>query len=125
VLCDRGTVDGGAYWFGPGDLWSAVGTTLAEQLARYDPVIHLRTPADGHGYNHGNPLRLESAAEVAAIDERIARRWDGHPRRFTIAPTPDFLSKASSVLAVLHAEVPRCCQRQELVAPARAPEAGG
>lgn len=23
VLCDRGTVDGAAYWPGPGDLWSA------------------------------------------------------------------------------------------------------
>jgi len=27
VLCDRGTVDGGAYWPGPTDLWSSVGTT--------------------------------------------------------------------------------------------------
>src|SRR6266576_2679682 len=31
ILCDRGTVDGGAYWPGPEDLWSCVGTTLAEQ----------------------------------------------------------------------------------------------
>ena len=23
VLCDRGTVDGAAYWSGPGDLWSS------------------------------------------------------------------------------------------------------
>jgi len=28
VLCDRGTVDGSAYWFGAGDLFSSVGTTL-------------------------------------------------------------------------------------------------
>jgi predicted ATPase len=44
VLCDRGTLDGAAYWPGPGDLWSAVGTTLEEQLGRYDAVIHLRPP---------------------------------------------------------------------------------
>jgi predicted ATPase len=25
VLCDRGTVDGAAYWPGPGELWAAVG----------------------------------------------------------------------------------------------------
>src|SRR6185503_11682724 len=24
VVCDRCTVDGGAYWLGPGDLWSSV-----------------------------------------------------------------------------------------------------
>src|SRR4030095_16850510 len=44
VLCDRGTVDGLAYWTGHGDLWSSVGTTLQEQILRYDAVIHLRTP---------------------------------------------------------------------------------
>src|ERR1041385_2475972 len=32
VICDRGTVDGGAYWPGEGDLWTSVGTTLEEQL---------------------------------------------------------------------------------------------
>ena len=110
VLCDRGTIDGGAYWPGPGDLWSAVGTTLAEQLARYDVVIHLRTPGDGHGYDHRNPLRLESAAEASVIDERIAVLWDAHPRRFTIEATADFLGKASRALAILRAEVPGCCQ---------------
>src|ERR1041385_7974553 len=26
VLCDRGTVDGAAYWPGPEDFWSSVGT---------------------------------------------------------------------------------------------------
>lgn len=42
VLCDRGTVDGVAYWRGPGDAWSAVGTRLDEQLRRYDAVLSLK-----------------------------------------------------------------------------------
>jgi type II restriction enzyme len=67
VLCDRGTLDGAAYWPGPGDLWSAVGTTLEEQLGRYDAVIHLRPPTTEHGYNRRNPLRIESSMEGAAI----------------------------------------------------------
>src|SRR5262245_23288186 len=29
LLCDRGTVDGLAYWPGPDEFWSAVGTTHA------------------------------------------------------------------------------------------------
>lgn len=49
VLCDRGTADGAAYWPGPDDLWSAVGTSLEDQLRRYDAVIHLRTPGKQSG----------------------------------------------------------------------------
>ena len=126
ILCDRGTVDGGAYWPGPGDLWSAVGTTLAEEMARYHAVIHLRTPGDGHGYDHRNPLRVESAREAAAIDERIARLWDGHPRRFTVEAADDFLAKVARTLSILRGEVPECCQRHDspvaMVTVAHAPE---
>jgi predicted ATPase len=111
VLCDRGTVDGGAYWPGPGDLWSAVGSTLQEQLGRYDAVIHLRTPAILSGYNHQNPLRVESAAEAATIDARIERLWQGHPRRFVVEASPDFVSKAGRALEILRGEMPECCRR--------------
>ena len=64
VLCDRGTVDCSAYWTGEGDLFSAVGTTRALELARYETVIHLRTPGAPHAYNRNNPLRLESIEEA-------------------------------------------------------------
>jgi hypothetical protein len=111
VLCDRGTVDGAAYWPGPGDLWRSVGTTLDERLHRYDAVMHLRTPASDLGYNHQNPLRIESALEAAAIDARIAIAWEGHPRRFLIEPTADFLAKASRALEILRGEMPECCKR--------------
>lgn len=110
VLCDRGTVDGAAYWPGPGSLWLAVGTTLEEQLARYDAVIHLRTPSAVGGYERGNGVRIESAAEAALIDERIALAWSRHTRVFQVAATADFLDKAVRALALLRAEMPECCQ---------------
>ena len=110
LLCDRGTVDGGAYWSGPGDLFSAVGTTSARELARYDTVIHLRTPTSPDAYNHQNPLRIESIEEAAAIDERIGQQWGGHPRRFFVESREDFLTKASHALALLRNEVPECCR---------------
>ncbi len=116
VLCDRGTVDGAAYWPGPEELWSAVGTTLPEQLARYDAVIHLRTPREEGGYDRSNPLRIETAAEAAALDEGIARAWKGHPRRYVIDAAEDFLSKAARALEALRAELPPCCRHH--VAPA-------
>jgi len=59
VLCDRGTVDCAAYWIGDRDLFSAVGTTRAIELARYDAVIHrgmVRPPAPiDRGANGGFP----------------------------------------------------------------------
>ena len=111
VLCDRGTADGAAYWPGPDELWTAVATTQAEQLARYHAVIHLRTPAADGGYNHQNPLRTESAAEAAAIDARILASWADHPRRFVVEPTPNFLAKARRALAIVRQELPECCRR--------------
>jgi predicted ATPase len=109
VLCDRGTVDCAAYWIGEGDLFSAVGTTRATELARYDTVIHLRTPTS-QAYTRDNPLRLESAEEAAAIDARIAVQWSEHPHRLVVEPTEDFLHKAATALALLRHEVPECCR---------------
>ncbi|MBL9105312.1 MAG: ATP-binding protein [Myxococcales bacterium] len=110
VLCDRGTVDGLAYWPGPGEFWAEVGTTLAAQLDRYDAVLHVRTPTPEHGYNNAaNPLRIESAAEAAAIDERILAAWSAHPRRVVIPAAPEFLAKARDALVALAALLP-CCR---------------
>lgn len=111
ALCDRGTVDGAAYWPGPGSLWEAVGTTLEAELARYDAVIHLRTPALAMGYDHSNPLRIENAPEARAIDERIAAGWARHPRRYEIAAASEFLAKAARAVEMLRSELPACCQR--------------
>jgi predicted ATPase len=113
VLCDRGTVDGAAYWPGPGDFWESLETTREEQLARYHVVLHLRVPPLA-GYNHSNPARIESAAEAAAIDERIARAWDGHPRRTFIESTVDFVDKAAVAIRLLSDEIPGCCPRPVL-----------
>jgi predicted ATPase len=110
VLCDRGTVDCAAYWTGDGDLFSAVGTTRAIELARYDAVIHLRTPTSPHAYNRENPLRIESMEEAAAIDARIALEWSAHSRVLVVDPTEDFLHKAARALALLRREVPECCR---------------
>jgi predicted ATPase len=110
VLCDRGTVDGSAYWMGPGDLWSAVGTTQHAELDRYHAVIHLRTPTGDGGYERSNRLRIESAAEAHEIDEKIFEAWAPHPRRFVVEASEDFLTKAARTLDVLRTEMPECCR---------------
>ena len=118
LLCDRGTVDGMAYWPGPDDFFRSVGSTREDELSRYDTVIHLRTPPATGGYNQRNPLRVETAAEAAAIDRRIAEAWRGHPRIFVVDSGPDFLVKVRQALALLHRELPECCRSHGQLADA-------
>jgi predicted ATPase len=112
LLCDRGTLDGLAYWPGdPDELWAAVHANPEAELMRYAAVIHLRTPGVAHGYNHVNPIRTESADDAALIDARIAEIWSAHPRLTTIAASMDFLTKADKVLEALRVELPDCCRQ--------------
>jgi hypothetical protein len=112
VLCDRGTVDGAAYWPGPDSFWKSVGTTIEQELGRYDAVIHLRTPPSGGGYNQANPRRTESARTAAEIDAELLRIWMNHPRRYVVPPTGDFLEKAAKTIEILHDEMPDCCKEE-------------
>lgn len=114
-LCDRGTVDGAAYWPGSIDsYWTELGTTLDEELGRYAAVIHLRTPAADQGYNRDNVLRVESASEAQEIDQRILAAWEGHPCRLVVASEDDFVSKASQALQIVRAQLPPCCHAHPL-----------
>ncbi len=124
VLCDRGTIDGVAYWPGPDSLFDEVGTTLDAQLARYDVVIHLRTPRVADEYNIDNPLRIETAVQAAAADERILAAWARHPRRHVIDAAPDFLVKITQTMAILKALLPACCQHHAVSIPLVDPHAG-
>lgn len=112
ALCDRGTVDGLAYWPGPWDEFLAdVGTTLDAELARYAAVIHLRTPDGARGY-HTDMLRIESEREALEIDARLVEVWANHPRRFVIETETDFLVKAERALAIIRDELPTPCREE-------------
>lgn len=113
LLCDRGTVDGGAYWPGPDTLWRAVGTTAEAELARYSAVVHLRTPQDESYTTNGNPVRIEGVMEAASIDARIAELWRDHPGYHVVPSAEDFVAKAHHALVLLLAQLPRCCAKAE------------
>ena len=117
VLCDRGTIDGLAYWPGAeSEFWTGVQSSAASELARYDVVMHLRVPDAEGGYNRHNPLRIESAFAAAEIDQRILAAWRGHPRRFTVNAAADFFEKVSHAIAILRDEVPACCRSHDMPA---------
>jgi predicted ATPase len=112
VLCDRGTLDGLAYWPDHADaFFSELETTEAQELRRYSAVIHLRTPSVGDGYDHSNPLRVETAGEALAIDNRIAEVWKNHPRVLVVPANGDFMAKTAHAIAAIAGEVSRWCGR--------------
>jgi len=111
AVCDRGTLDGLAYWPGDEDeFFRSLGIRREDELKRYDVVIHLRTPRDGHGYGHTNPLRIETSDEAAAIDERIVHAWRGHPHRHFIDAAPQFFLKARRASTLIRGMLPSECR---------------
>jgi predicted ATPase len=101
ILCDRGTIDGLAYWPLERDrFFEDIGSSLDEELARYAAVIHLRTPPRGGGY-HKNGVRTEQADEAEVIDERLLDVWKTHPKRFVIESAASFMDKAHRAMVLI------------------------
>ena len=60
LLCDRGTIDGAAYWPGDSNLFfEEQDSSLEQELSRYDGVIFFESAAvGGLDIEGGNPARL-------------------------------------------------------------------
>jgi predicted ATPase len=113
LLCDRGTIDGAAYW--PEDtsgFYEAVGTTEAKELARYDAVIFFESAAvGGMGVEGGNPTRIETNAEAVELDRRLRTLWSKHPRFMVVPHNPSFVKKIMFGLAMLESMVAQLSTR--------------
>ncbi|HBP20529.1 MAG TPA: hypothetical protein DEA08_22400 [Planctomycetes bacterium] len=108
LLCDRGTVDGAAYWpeDDHGGFFEELGTTLEAELARYDAVIFFESAAvGGLGIEGGNPARVESLQEAARLDRRLRRLWSQHSRFILVPNTSSFFKKLTFGLASLESIV--------------------
>lgn len=106
-LCDRGTIDGAAYWpTGPDAFFASMRTTLADELARYDAVLFLETAAVGDiAVEGGNRWRVETNAEAVDLDSRLRALWASHPRFHLVRHQPSFLRKITAGLEILDALV--------------------
>ncbi|MEY4543976.1 MAG: hypothetical protein RL685_171 [Pseudomonadota bacterium] len=107
LLCDRGTVDGAAYWpGGPSGFFSAVGTSFAQELGRYDAVLFFETAAaGGSSVEGGNPIRIESNAQALELDARLRDLWSQHPHFVLVPHSPSFVRKIMSGLAALESVI--------------------
>ncbi len=107
LLCDRGTVDGGAYWpDGADGFFASVGSSHQAELDRYDAVIFFETAArGGHGFESENRYRTESHEQAIALDQRLRELWMPHPR-FTLIPhTTSFFRKMTMGVGILESMV--------------------
>lgn len=111
LLCDRGTIDGAAYWpDGDAGYFAAVGTTFEAELRRYDAVIFFETAAvGGASIEGGNPVRNESLKEAVALDGKLRKLWMQHPRFILVPHNPSFFKKISFGLAALEGIVSQLC----------------
>ena len=110
IVCDRGTLDGLAYWpREPAGYYEELGINRDRELARYAAVIQLEPPSLGDGYVT-TKLRPESADQAAAINGRISQAWAGHPRTFNIGSDRNFVAKMERGIALIRAELPACCR---------------
>ena len=108
LLCDRGTIDGSAFWpeEAPKGFFETLDTTLETQLERYDAVIFFESAAIGDiAIEGGNPARTESNAQARELDMRLRESWSKHPNFHFVPHSTSFFAKLQNGLARLEAIV--------------------
>ena len=95
ILCDRGSLDGLAYWPGSQDqFFKAMNTSLEDEFARYDAVIFFESAAkSGESIKSNNPIRNESENAAIIIDDKLQAIWSQHPNFNLIPSAESFVTK--------------------------------
>ena len=107
IVCDRGTVDAAVYWpEGIDDFFAHMGTTLDEQIARYDAVIHLSPPLKAEFYQ-STRVRTETLEEASRIDRKILKIWEKHPNRMVLPSMDHFFQKAGIIKDFIETLLPQ------------------
>ena len=109
LLCDRGTLDGLAYWPGTQDnFFKTMKTSYERELKKYDAVIFFETgAAKGQDITTNNPFRNESNEEAIALDKKLQRVWKKHPNFYLVKSNGSFINKIMDGIDVLR-EVTGC-----------------
>ncbi len=104
LLCDRGTIDGAAFWpnDAPQGFFESLDTSLEQQLERYDAVIFFESAAVGNiSIEGGNPARTESNEEARELDMRLRELWSRHPSFHFVPHSASFFAKLQNGLGQL------------------------
>lgn len=95
ILCDRGSLDGLAYWpESDNSFFQSMHTSLEEELLRYDAVIFFESAAkSGESIKSNNPIRNESEQSAIDLDNKLQAIWSKHPNFNLIHSSASFINK--------------------------------
>jgi thymidylate kinase len=95
LICDRGTLDGVAFW--PGneeDFFKEIESSFEDELDRYDAVIFFETAAQsGNEIDSNNPVRTESKQQAIDLDKKLKKIWSKHPNFHFVGSNESFVKK--------------------------------
>ena len=102
-LCDRGTLDGLAYW--PEDeesFFKEMKTSLETELAKYDAVIFFETGAIcGQDISSNNPYRTESSSKAIELDQKLKNVWKRHSNFHVVKSEGSFVDKIMNGITLI------------------------
>lgn len=95
LLCDRGTLDGLAYWpDSDKSFFNCIKSDFEQELSRYDAVIHFETAAvKGQDITTNNPYRNESNEAAIELDNKLKDIWKVHPNYHVVESKGSFVDK--------------------------------
>lgn len=102
-LCDRGTLDGLAYWPDSEESFlKQMKTTLEHELAKYDAVIFFETAAIcGGEITSNNPFRTESNEKAIELDKKLKSIWSRHPNFHVVKSKGSFVEKIMDGIQII------------------------
>jgi predicted ATPase len=102
LVCDRGVLDGAAYWPGGREAFLRhFGLQVEECFARYHGVLHLQSLAESHPHLYGpdnNAIRYENVADALRVERSVRAAWEGHPGLIVIRAEEQPQAKIDRVL---------------------------
>lgn len=95
LVCDRGTLDGLAYWPGTEeDFFKEVNSNFEDEIVRYDAVIFFESAATtGRDISSNNPVRNEPSEQAAELDKKLQNVWSKHPNFYFVGSSESFVRK--------------------------------
>jgi predicted ATPase len=95
LVCDRGSLDGLAYWpNSESDFFKQINSTFEQELERYDAVIFFESAAaSGQDISSNNPTRSESLEQAAKLDKKLQRIWSKHSHFYFVGSSESFVRK--------------------------------
>lgn len=97
LICDRGTLDGLAYWpNSEATFFEEIQTNFEDELNSYDAVIFFQTAArTDSNITSNNLFRTESNKQAIELDTKLQKIWEKHPQFYLIKSNDSFIDKIS------------------------------